>query len=348
MYFNATSTVTIGGKQLLTVISIKIKQDSKDIGGECDIEVPLSCRIDYDGTKSSQLPASAKNLFAVGDKVVIKAQYEGYDELDLFEGFVNEFVEGMPTTIKCMDYTYKLKMAAPLKLSYKSVDFQTLVKKVLEGTGVSLIPEKLNISLKNVTKPSMTPLDILKEYKKDLLINISLQGPKLYVNVASDTLEVVKLNSGVNVIKADLQQADSVNGSFRIKAKFLQANGKQSTFEMGEKDGKVKEINFAGVTNNKATFLKLVHEAYIASQRQIYTGSVTTLLYPDCRLYDKVEYKDVRFPARSASYVITGIDIELTQSGYQRKLQLAYLINPVPGEINPLTLDGSESSSSKS
>src|ERR1044071_5329 len=108
MFFNCKISVIIADKELKTVVSVNTKDDSAHIGAECEIVVPLNCRIQYINGRRDYLTEYAKNLFSVGDHIVIKASYDGFDQVEVFSGFIFDFIEGTPLTIKCLDYLYFL------------------------------------------------------------------------------------------------------------------------------------------------------------------------------------------------------------------------------------------------
>jgi len=347
MYYNCHTSISIGDKTLQTVISVNTNNDSQQIGADAEIVVPLSCRIAYqsgsyvNGTyknpNTNFLTDQPKNLFSVGDKVVIKARYDSYQEVTVFEGFVFDFVLGLPVTIKCLDYVYFLRKGL-INLKYKTVTFRNLLKDVLKGTGITLMTNTVDFNLYNFTVPYMTPAAVLEYFRKELGINISLMGSNLYVNVASNSIKRIKYQSDVNVLKNELQKPESTFQSFRVKAYFIQSNGKKASFEVGNLSGTLREITFANLSPNQALYEKLAKECYLNCQMQSYRGSIIAPLYPDCSIFDIVEYTDIRFPEKSGDYLITGVGFELSDNGYHRKLKWAHLVNPLPGQITPLLL----------
>jgi len=356
MYFNAKILVTIGDKELKTVVSVSAKNDSAHIGAECDLVVPLNCRIQYTNGKHDFLTDYPKNLFQAGDAVIIKAKYEGFDWIEVFTGFVFEFIEGTPVTIKCTDYLYflnkgifgsqrlllkknkKSKISTPsVGASFKSITLKNLCQKLIDFTNdtidheasntdhISLLLPVPDLTLQNITFAMMSPAAILEWLKKEIGINISLQGNKLYVNVASNTLNTVKYRTDRNVIGSDLQKPAAVYQSYKVKAWFIREDGTRDSFEVGDSNGTMREVFFYRIKRDQALYQKMANEALAKVKQQKYSGSIDTLLYPDCNLFDEADYVDIRYPARSANYVIHGIDITLDETGFHRKLKLSFL-----------------------
>ncbi|MBO9619889.1 MAG: hypothetical protein J7539_12740 [Niabella sp.] len=198
MYLDGHTSVAIytasGAFLLKTFSEVKVENDGHTLGSSCEITVPLNCYIQpVDKSVTSQkliLPwGSPRQLFKVGDRVFIKAQYTTslidekgaehigteYPEQDLFEGFIYDFVEGQPMKIKCLDYSYFFKMGifgtqrilVPVNKrpaakhwkftqtvgsSFKSITFKDLVQKVVDfvnNTINSTVPDAENITLMN-------------------------------------------------------------------------------------------------------------------------------------------------------------------------------------------------------
>jgi hypothetical protein len=356
MFFNCKISVTIGDKDLKTIVSVNAKNDGDHLGAECDVVVPINCRIQYVGGNRSYLTEYAKNLFSVGDAIVIKAQYEGMEWVDVFSGFIFDFVEGMPLTIKCVDYLYFLNkgifgnqrlllkknkksttVTPSVGAAFKSITLQNLCQKILDFTNETIDAETDNtdhlelilpmpdVELVNITFAMMSPAAILGWLKKEMGINISLEGNRLYVNVASNTLNTVYLRTDRNVINCDLQRPDAVYKSFKVKAWFIREDGTKDSFEIGDANGTLKEVFFYKIKRDQTLYQQLATEALNKVKQQKYSGSVETLLYPNCRIFDQANYIDISYPARSANYVITAQEVNIDEGGFHRKLKLSFL-----------------------
>jgi hypothetical protein len=182
-----------------------------------------------------------------------------------------------------------------------------------------------DIELVNITFAMMSPAAILDWLKKEMGINISLQGNQLYVNVASNTLNTVYYRTDRNIIQSDLQKPAAVYKSFKVKAWFVREDGTKDSFEVGDANGTLKEVFFYKIKRDQTLYQQLATEALAKVKQQKYSGNIETLLYPDCRLFDQANYIDLRYPARSANYVITGQEINIDENGYHRKLKLSFL-----------------------
>lgn len=374
MYFNCNITVTIAGQQLATVVSAKTSNDGQKIGAYCDLVCPLNSYIAYQNPSDLNvyLTAIRVDQYSSGDQVIITASYDGFNTVNIFNGFVYDFVLGTPTTIRCMDYIYYFnlgifgdsrvfttnKSGTKIKKSgigknYKSVQFKDLLQQLIDfvnetidneapgSAHVSLILPIFDMTLSNLTFISMSPAAILEWFKKELGLNISLYGNQLFVNLASITNGSVTLNTGINVIESKLQtvlqksvktkgvtNSKSLASAFekiRMKCWFIREDGTRDSLEIGDPNGVQMEHFFYKVVRNATNYETMAEAALLKAQQHHYHGELEILLYPECDLYWRVPYTDVRYPEKSAVYVIIGIYFELTEKGFHRRLKVAWL-----------------------
>jgi len=356
MFFNAKISVVIGDKALQTVVSVTTENESSHVGATCDLVVPLNCRIKYQDGKDNYLTDYARNLFKNGDAITVKAQYEGMEWLTVFKGFVYDFIEGNPLTIKCLDYIYFFnlgifgnsrvvyKKSAKAKkvitgtgASYPKITLRTLLQNLIDYVNdtideslddaehVSLVTPVFDMTLVNISFVSMSPAAILEWLKKELGLNVSLSGPKLYCNIASNTLGLVKYDTTRNVLRSGLQRRLATFQRFKLKAWFLREDGTRDSFQVGDDSGTLKEVFFYRVARDENLYRKMADEALLKFKQHKYSGTIETLLYPAPELFWKVEYKDYRYPERSGNYVVMGMTVTLDENGYHRTIKLAFL-----------------------
>ena len=326
MYFNGKISVTINDSiELKTIVSISATNDSKHVGADCSVVVPLNCRMEYKNGRHDYLTQQANTAFKSGDRITIKAWYEGFQKITVFDGYIVDFITGNPTTIKCMDYIYLLDQST-LDLSYTSIKLKDLLTIILKGTEITLNENILDMTLENITFRLMSPAAILEWIKKELGINISLTGTELYCNLASNVLSMVKYSTERNVLTSGLQRPDAVFTQYKVKAWFIREDGTKDSVDIGPEDGQLREVFYYKVTpRTSENYTNLAKEALLKFKQNSYSGSIETLLYPDCDLFWKAEYKDIRYPEKNGNYVVTGDNINIDNNGYRRTLKLAYL-----------------------
>lgn len=340
MYFNAHIQVTItsqttGRQQLLTGIhSFEMKDDSKTIGSSCKIQVPLSCRIQYQDGKKDYLTDQVKNLFKSGDPVSVVAWYDGYPKETLFTGFVYEFLEGTPMTIECLDEIYLLNQLT-LNLGYASISLKALLTKILEGTGITLVLPILDLQLVNITFRLMSAASILQWFRTELGLNISLMDRKLYCNIASNIVATGILRTNRNVITSNLQKPEATFLKLKVKAWFIQENGKKSSIEVGDEKGETREVFFYKIPFDAKKYQELAGQALIKYKQMKFSGKIHCYLYPAIGLFWRVQYTDIRYPDRTGNYTVVGREFKADQHGYHWVYDLAYL-SDIDSSVNAL------------
>lgn len=324
MHFVCHISLSIGNKSVQTVANVAIENDGAQLGSKCIITVPLLCRVQYKDGKHDFLTDYPQKIFNAGDPVSITAWYEGYPQLNIFNGFVTDFIEGTPMQIVCTDDVYLLNQTS-VSVHYASITLKDLATKLLQGTGVSLITPTLNLQLQNIQFKTMSPAAIFDWIKKEIGLNISLSGNKLYINLASNTLNAIQYRSDRNIMKCDLQKPQGTWLKFKVRASFIRENGTKDILEVGDPTGHVSEVFFYKVHKDIKVYNQLANEALNKVKQRRFSGTVETYLYPDCQLFDKAVYTDIRYPDRSGNYVITAIHFDIGRVGYHRKLKWAYL-----------------------
>jgi hypothetical protein len=346
MYFNDKIEIVVTNKQrgtepvvskyLKSVISIHTSNDSAHLGADCELIVPLNARIMYKDGKNDYLTAKSTILFQSGDQIEINTWLEGdiftgYNRINKFKGWIVDVTEGNPTRIKCVDYIYKLN-TEPISIHYPSITIKSLLEFLIKDTGITLSKDVFDFTLKDITFSMMSRAAILESIKKDMGINISLNGSELYCNVASNTTQVVRLQSDRNIRSdvggssgCDLQKENMTYQQIRVKAWFENEDGTKTSLEVGADKGQIREMYWYKIPKDTKLYKKLATEAYNKCLLGTYKGSVTKYLYPFIDLFYKVEYIDIRFPDRSGNYVCTGIDFDFDQNGMKEVCKLAFL-----------------------
>jgi hypothetical protein len=328
MYFIGHLKILIAGKLLETVTDVEITNDAAQLGANCDITVPLTIRIK---NEDQYLIDNVRNLFKSGDFVQVWAWYDGYDQQYVFEGFLYDFLEGTPLKIRCLDYVYKLRQGTK-NLAFPKAKISKVIGKILEGTGITLKKPFVEFDIVNMTFPNMSPAACLEWLKKELGLTVTIIGKELYFNIASNTLDNVKLDSSINVIKCEMQKPEAAFQKFKIKAYIKKANGTKEAVEIGDEDGQLREISLMCVpsqtakgTEKKNYHTQLADNALEQVRLGHYTGKITTLLYPFCDLFWMVDYTDKRYPERSAFYTVRANTLTLSKDGFHRELTTAFL-----------------------
>lgn len=344
MDFNAniqiliTSATTGRTAELQTIHSFSMEDDSKQIGSSAKIVVPLAARIQYQDGAHDFLTDIVKNLFNSGDKVVVTAWYDDYPVLTIFTGFIYEFIEGTPMTIECLDNIYLLNQTT-VNLAYASISLTALLEQVLTGTGITLILPTLDLQLVNISFRLMSPAAILQWFRTELGLNVSLIGTQLYMNIASNVISVGYLDTRRNVLKCALQKPSAVYLKLKVKAWFIQENGKKTSMEVGDPHGELREVFFYRIPFNAAVYQKLAGEALIKYKQMKFSGHVHTYLYPMLGLFWKVQFMSYRFPDQNGNYTVMARKFVANETdGFHWDYDLAYL-SDIDSAVDQLAAD---------
>lgn len=338
-HFIATTYVNVNGRPLTYVDGVKAAHNSTYIGATCEIKVPLQSIIRYDGTGGKR-PTVVTTLnevpIAIGDPITVMTQYDGYPEIIKFSGFVYDFVEDMPLTIKCMDYMYflnitwfgmgKQSLAFPGNSNLQQV-VEAIINGVKEQTGQQIILTPGNVipniyQFVNLSYTNMSATAILDKLRKGLGINITLFGNQLYVNIASNTTATVPLDTRYNVKKSGLQKPDTAFQLYQITAIYTLPNGKKGRIQAGS--GINHDIHLTGQVYNPDNFQQQAQNALTQQKLRHFEGKVTTYLYPDIPLYASVPYNDFRYPDKNGTYICMGTEFATSDHGYENTYMLAF------------------------
>jgi len=319
--------------------------------------VPLNSYIKYKNPQDNTVYLTSIQLtsFESGTPLVVKASYDGFDPVTVFSGYIYDFVLGMPLTIKAMDYMYFFNLGifgstrvsttnkkgkitnTGTGVNYKSIQFKDLLQRLIDFVNetislstsgaqpVTLILPVFDMTLVNLTFISMSPGAILEWIKKEIGLNISLFNNQLYVNLASNTLNTVTLNTGRNVLKAPLQKNGNAFQRIRLKCWFIREDGTRDSLEVGDENGNCEEHFFYKVKRDATNYETLAQAALLKARQHRYHGELELLLYPDCDLFWNVDYTDLRYPEKNGVYAIIALDFELNQQGFHRKIKIAAL-----------------------
>jgi hypothetical protein len=355
-----TSNTTGDTVLLKSICSVHKKQDGHALGAECEITLPMNCVIQYENGAHdhlTQYTVNTQSFFSTGDKIHITANYDSYNEQVIFDGFITDFVFGNPMKIKCMDYQYffnlgifgqvrgatvkinKKKKSPTIKVfgaSWKEITFKNLMTQVVDFVNdtidvkcadadhISIILPVPDFTLYNIQFPNCSPASIVQYFIKQLGMVCTLFGSQLYLNIASNTKDIVNYATNRNVIFSDIQKPASTFQLYKVKAWFLNDNGTKSYKEVGDTNGEQHELFFYNV-KDETKRNQLALEGWNKIKQMRFNGSITTYLYPEPKLFAKAVYTDIRYPDRTGNYVITHIETTIDTSGYRHKLKLAYL-----------------------
>lgn len=157
---------------------------------------------------------------------------------------------------------------------------------------------------------------------------MTFYGNQLYVNIASNTVGSINLDTKRNVLKSDLQTNLATFQKIRLKCWFQAPNGTRSWIEVGDPTGIQTENYFYNVSNAGNLYNILANASLLKAKQHHFRGELTLLLYPDVDLFYIVNYLDARYPEKNGQYYVTGVYFDIGEKGFRRKIKIAWLNIP--------------------
>jgi hypothetical protein len=332
MYLNGHILVEIEGKQLETCTEIEISNDAAQLGSDCTITVPLTVRIK---NEDQYLIDNVRNLFTKGNFIQIWAWYTEYETTPgrqlVFEGFIWDFLEGTPMKIRCVDYAYSLRNEN-INLSYpkgSKPQLSKVIKDILSGTDITLKLPYADADTQGFTFPNMSRAAAIEQVREQCKwLVFTLIGEELYMNIASNTLNEVKLQSDINVIDFKAQKPDAAFQDYKVQVSMKKANGTKEIVEVTNAngaDGRLREMKLFNIPVTAKGAEIYGKQALEKLQLGHYKGKMECYLYPEISLFDAIKYTDIRYPERSATYSVQSTVLTLNKDGFHRELTLGYL-----------------------
>lgn len=321
-YLNLNARVTLGNVRLENVSQFEISESITEMSTTAKITIPKNYALKQDVAILQQ--------FKVGDKVTIKAGYDG-DYQNEFIGYISEIDSDIPLIISCEDM-YKLRQNNIVKSYPAGTKLKTVLHDIVPND------EKITIECDDVTigKYSIdnaSTFAVLQDLSSNFGLYSRLQNGVLKVGLAYDYGANTRTHEyviGKNVKQNQLKYKRAEDVKIRFKAVATNPNGKKTTVIVGakEKDASERTLNFAGPMSEEE--LKKQASAALAKVRfDGYQGCITGFGMPHTRAGDALLVKD-EFEKdneyREGSYLIESVTISYGNGGFSRENKLSYKI----------------------
>lgn len=315
-------------KKLSSVVRVSVNDSIDGIGARCEITCPLNARIEKDG--GTPFIAPVRTAFKTGDKVRVKAWYDDYRERTLFEGYVYQIREGTPSTIVCEDQVYLLRRGILNKVWNKPVKLKEILQYVCSSQGVEVSDDVADVEFIKFSIKDSSPLYVLQQIKSEMWLVVTFRDKKLVATGISATKgNNVKLASDRNVIGCNIQQPDGVWKQFKLKVEYTDNNGKKKSFTVGDQEGQIRVVDCTSVTKENAE--SFVNTHVLDNLRTgMYEGTLTTLLYPEVKLFSLVDYEDKSFSSLNGTYKVKRVGVTIDTQGCRQTLTLAQIASDMP------------------
>jgi len=326
MHAILNSSIQIGKlKPIIGVNDVVIHESVKDYVNTCVIKLPPSALMKNLGTQIFESVQTARQI-KVGDEVIVSLGYNGVLRKE-FVGFVTQPNLTTPAQIECEGFSYLLRKKKNIKASWGETDLVTVLKKVVDGTGIKIHPKTPAIPLLNLVINNASGIQVL-DYLKDLLkgtitfcfIEDVLYGGLTYIDIAEKTVKYIE---GWNTIDANalkFHRAEDVAVKIEFKFKGGDALSRDPVIE-GTGDGIVRR-DTVSVTDSPKWLKEMAKAKLLQETYNGYEGSINAFLVPYCRAGYRIEYKSPHFKERSGVYFCAGVTTTFGMGGARRVPEL--------------------------
>lgn len=257
-----------------------------------------------------------------------------FDKLLIFDGYIRSVEGGFPTKIKCEDRSFALRFGTVTQSFTSATKLSTLLQSMCDisndafakyrsDNGLTapvpkLTPDGKSMDSEFVLKPAyaVSPYDVLER--------VIVGMYKLYGTVRSDTDDsgesvayvyaglgisdssapTKKLDTSVNVVGRSIVPNDNLFENFKVTVRWIE-EGTLKSYTTGSENGIPYDLPF--VPGRNTDQMKTTAESALSGLKANRNkGTITTLLYPEVRMFDYVDYNDTIFTTLSGRYYVIG------------------------------------------
>lgn len=316
--------ITIGSVSFKAVTNVLVKRSTRTANATAVIKVPVTAVLKQTGKEKTYIE-TAKQI-NVGDEVTIELGYDGNLKTE-FKGFVKRLNYSVPLEIECEDWYWKLRTIT-LKKSYPQTTIKNLLNDVLAGSGATVHPSTIDMTLKNTIVDNKTGAWVLEKLKSDygLTVYFDMKG-RLYVGKAYEVKgDTVKYELRGNVIKDDdlkFYRADDYK--LKVEAKSYDRNGSKLEASVGAEGGEGKTLFFYDV-KDVAQLKALAEQELKRYSFDGYRGKIETFLVPFAEPGMVAVLTDPTYSARGGNYFIESAEVKFGTGGGRRIVELGIKI----------------------
>jgi hypothetical protein len=306
-----------------SVVNCSITEDTDSLTDTCTIELPKKARWEGHPIGAGDNPPLKR-----GDKISV---YLGYDD-DLkvrFLGYIRRVSASVPVKLECEDGMFLLKLTPAQKKGFKEVSLDTLIKTLLEGTGIkyALIDKTIALGPYRITR------DTVAEELAELQKTVGLMAYFRRINNETmlyagftypfDGRQKGHFIHGKNIISNELEYRRAEDIKLKVKAISILPDNQRIEMEVGDKDGELRTAYKYNVNRND---LKVFATGELERFKYSgYQGSFETFGEPAVGKTDiaHVEGED----GNRGDYLIKKVEINFGTGGYRQKIALGPVIS---------------------
>lgn len=349
--FKCSSRVIIEGNDVGPFEDIEVQQERDSLAQRCTLKLPIYAIGFNSGlAPSDRIRAKLADInIKPGASIQIYTWYESievleqeFEEVLQFSGFIKEIINGFPTTLICEDHAFILRFGT-IGRDWKS---RTSLGDMLEyllpiaNEGFEEFRDKQgfenNTAFNHLYFDQTNSADV--EFALQVFKNISpfdaleklMRLFTLYAHVFDDGAtyfgigilerekQTVILYTGANVIDRDIVPQSGLFVNYKVVVSGLVADGTRYTYEYGDSEGTAERL-FCPL-NTTTGIEQYAHSVMERLRGDRNKGTITTVLYPDIRLFDYIQYEDSLYPDLDGGYYVIGRNFKGDGNGFIQTL----------------------------
>lgn len=350
-YFICENEVWVEGRKILNFVSFESNNTRDHLAERGELKIPIHtvAKLNNSGdiVTGMTIVDLARYNIKVGAQIQVKAKYRDIAQVEfgepllIFDGFIKQIISGFPTTLILEDRTFILRFgkvdrewvqAAPLTEGLKYCcdvgnkafkEFREVQGLTAQYTPLSISPETATSEFNMKVWKGVAPFQVCERLMGMFRIFTGIdKDGNLYMGTGNTFPDkaTIELDTRVNVIDRDIKPINGMFENYYVEVNSY-INGKRVTAKAGDKEAASRIINLGYKPLKTEEGLKeLAINTWNGLRSATNAGTITTLLYPDVRMFDYVRYTDNLLPELNDRFYVIGIRISLGANGYRRVL----------------------------
>lgn len=337
-------------------VEFECENDRRNISSTATVKIPFYSIAMYSdtGDTSRNTPITESKRFdstkvniTTGSRIDVYMSYDGsaleneFDERLVFSGFIVQVIGAFPTTLKCQDNSFILRYGRVGKDWKAKTTLQDILgtctniandafSKYRSDNKLKASWNKLSVALSETASTEFTmevwrdisPYDALERLMRMMCLYCHVKDSgELYAGLGLEDpkKETIKLATNLNVIQCNIVPKQSQFTNYSVTVNGLNENGEQINAQAGDPEGEQVALPFTSLQTVDG--LKQLADATLERLKgDKNKGTLTTLLYPECNLFDYVSFNHTLFPELSGNYYVIAVKITAGQNGYRQIL----------------------------
>lgn len=312
--------ITIGGKRLAMLESVKITSSLKLLSDTAKIVIP--------GTVYDKNLDLVKTL-TVGSEVVIKLGYDGNLRTE-FEGYLLSVTNKKGSlTLECEDKIYLFRKTQMPDAELIDISLETLIENVVAEVAkqnpeiVFNKPNTFNARFDKFQIKGNSAYDILKKVQKELNPNIFMKDNNLFVHyIFSESFgTVANYDFSRNIEKEDLTYKTADERKILVEVEYKDDKGEVQKETAGAENG--EKVTRKIYLTDKETAQSVAKQELDNRVYDGFEGSFVAWLEPFCAagyLVNLADSKKVLDDFKDGTYYVLAVDTDFSKNGAVRKI----------------------------